>query len=99
MDNDNDNRSIRRIPIECPLSYNSIDQQDIRKGIALNISNNGILFLANEELEEGSLKEIRLEPLDESIAPLSAIVQILRVELAEGINNQYKTAAVIKRLK
>lgn len=96
---DNDNRSIRRIPVECPLTYNSIDKQDIKKGIAIDISNHGIMFLANEKLEEGSLKEIRLEPLDDSIAPLNAIVQILRVEVAVGMNNQYKTAGVIKLLK
>ena len=100
MENDNDNRTIRRIPVECPLTYNSIDKQDIKKGIAIDISNHGILFLANEKLDEGSLKEIRLEPLEgDSVAPLNAIIQILRVEVAEGMNNQYKTAGVIKLLK
>ena len=94
-----ENRNIPRISIECPLTYNIVNQKDIKKGIAIDISNNGIKFLANEKLEEGELIDIRLHPLDEINVPLSAVVQILRVELAEGINNQYKTAAVIKRLK
>jgi len=94
-----ENRNIPRISIECPLTYNIVNQQDIKKGIAIDISNNGIKFLANERLEEGDLIDIRLHPLDDSIAPLSAVVQILRVEVAEGINNQYKTAGFIKILK
>ena len=98
-ENEDDNRTIRRIPIECPLTYNIVNQKDIKKGIAIDISNSGIKFLANEKLEEGTLIDIRLHPLDETNVPLSAVVQVLRVEVAEGINNQYKTAAVIKILK
>lgn len=94
-----ENRNIPRIPIECPLTYNIVNQQDIKKGIAIDISNNGIKFLANEKLEEGELIDLRLQPLDDSVVPLSAVVQVLRVEVAEGINNQYKTAGIIKILK
>ena len=96
---DNENRTIPRIHVECPMSYNNIDSPERKKGIALDVSNSGIQFLTTEKLEEGSLKEIRLEPLDNSIAPLNAIIQIVRVEIAVGMNNQFKTAGVIKIIK
>jgi len=95
----NDNRSIPRITIECPMTYHNVDSPDIKKGIALDVSSNGILFLANEKLPDGSLKEIHIEPADTSIPPLNAIIQIVRVEMTEGINNQFKTAGMIKIIK
>jgi len=95
----NDNRSIPRITVECPMTYHNVDSPDIKKGLALDVSSNGILFLANEKLIDGSLKEIHIEPTDSSIPPMNAIIQIVRVEVAEGMNNQFKTAGIIKIIK
>jgi hypothetical protein len=94
-----ENRTIRRIKVECPMTYNSIDRQDFKQATSLDVSNSGILFLANEQLQEGSLKEIRLEPTDQSIAKLNAIIQIVRVDNVEGNSKQFKIAGIIKIIK
>jgi len=93
------NRSLPRISVECPMTYHNVDSPDIKTAVALDVSNHGILFLANEELPEGSLKEVHIEPSDKLQAPINAIIQIVRIEPAAGTSKQYKTAGVIKLLK
>lgn len=94
-----ENRNIPRITIECPMTYHNVDSPDIKKGTVLDISNSGILFMANEALTEGSLKEVHIEPTDSAIPAINAIIQIVRVEKAPNINQQYKIAGIIKVIK
>lgn len=93
----NDNRSLPRISIECPMTYHNVDSPDIKKGIALDFSNNGILFLTSEKLNEGDLKEVHIEPANETA--MHAIIQVNRAEKTSSADNQYKIAGIIKMMK
>ncbi len=92
-----ENRAIPRIPVDSPMTYNAVDHADKKTAIAVDISNQGILFLADELLDEGALLEINLTPTDTSTPALNAIIQVVRADkLSTG---QFKTAGLIKIIK
>ncbi len=92
-------RTIRRIELDCKLLYHNIGSSDVFVGRAQDYSNSGVSFIAYEELEEGSLKEIHIdEPDTPGMPPLNAIIEIIRCTPDEK-PGEYFVAGFIKLLK
>ncbi len=66
--------------------------------MAINLSATGVSIECDEQLAIGDQLEINIEPEKTITAPLSAIVEIIRI--GEGRNNHaYKLACSIKEMK
>lgn len=74
-----ENREFPRMTIDCGITYQHLDEPEIRHAVAKNISSGGVLFVAAEEPEVGAMMEIRVGAGNMSIPPLSAVVEVVRV--------------------
>lgn len=92
----NDNRIIPRIDKECPMTYAKIDSPNRFDATALNFSNNGIQFLTNEKIDEGTLWDVILTPENNAAKTINAIIQVVRVDFSYG---KFKVAGIIKTFK
>lgn len=74
-----ENREFPRMAIDCGITYNVLDAPEARSAVIKNISGGGVLFLAEEEPQIGAMMEIKVNPGNISIPPLSAVVEVVRV--------------------
>lgn len=98
MNNTDDNRTLPRIEVDCPMTFHDIDSPNIKEGIALNVSNGGILFVANEKMADGAIKEVHIRPPAGVAPPLDAVIQIVRVDEDE-VAGRYQIGGIIKVIK
>jgi hypothetical protein len=102
-----ENRKYPRMAIDCAMTYKYVDDVDVRYAVAKNISGSGVLFIAGEEPQLGTLVELKVNPGSLSIPPLNAIVEVVRVnrdsnrrwQPAESTTDHYEVAARIKTIK
>ena len=98
MINKKDQRTIRRIDIDCAINYKNVNETDFKQGTAKNISSKGVLFVADEEFDVGTMMEIKVVPGDSSIPPHGAIIEVVRVNPVESGKN-FEIAGLIKVMK
>ena len=93
----NDQRTIRRIPIECQLEYKIVNSAEFKHGTAKNISSKGVLFEAEDQYEVGTMLEIKVAAT-ETIPAHGAIIEIVRVNPITG-GEKFEIAGLIKVIK
>lgn len=97
-----ENRRYPRMAIDCGITYRCVDGEEVRQGVAKNISGNGLMFVADEKPSLGTLMEVRIQPGTLSIPTLKAIVEVVRVDstvsLVEG-DGRYGVAAMIHSME
>jgi len=98
MFNKKEQRSIPRISVACQINYKNVNESDFKQGNAKNISSNGVLFVADEEIEVGTIIEIKLVPETPSVPALGAIIEVVRVNPVESGDN-FEIAGLIKAMK
>jgi hypothetical protein len=91
-------RTVRRIDIECPINYKNVNTTDFKQGTAKNISSKGVLFVTDEEFEVGTMMEIKIVPGDSSIPAHGAIIEVVRVNPTDSGKN-FEIAGLIKVMK
>lgn len=98
MFNVKEQRALPRIKVDCKIAYKAVNDVDLKEGIAKNISGNGVLFVADEQVEVGDIIEINIVPgEEESVPPMSAIIEVVRVNPTE--NGDFEIAGLIKTMK
>lgn len=98
MVDSSDMRDFRRMSIDCGLTFKKMGSDAIYNGMAINLSATGVSIECDEQLAIGDQLEINIEPEKTITAPLSAIVEVIRI--GEGGNNHaYELACSIKEMK
>ena len=98
MVDSSDMRDFRRMSIDCGVTFKKTNSDSACSGIATNLSATGILIECDEQLEVGDELEINVKPEKAIVAPLSAIVEIIRI--GQGNNGKaYELACTIKEMK
>jgi len=98
MFNIKEKRIIPRIAVTCQINYKKVNESEFKQGTAKNISSNGVLFESDDEIEVGTIMEIKVIPGTASIPPLGAIIEVIRVNPVESGDN-FEIAGLIKAMK
>jgi hypothetical protein len=77
-------RNFFRMHLDCDMEYSLNGSDEKRCGIMKNLSGDGVLFLAEQEIEPGSEIYIAITPENTVTPPLSVTVEVLRCSPAEG---------------
>ena len=93
----NDQRTIRRIAVECRVDYKVVNTTEFKHGIAKNISSKGILFEVDDQYEVGTMMEIKVAAT-QTIPAHGAIIEVVRVNPVEG-DEKFEIAGLIKVIK
>lgn len=72
-------RRFPRISINCSMTYRSNADDTVRAGTALNLSSDGILFLADRPPAVGAVLRISIPPGKAITPPFDAVIEVLRV--------------------
>jgi hypothetical protein len=91
-------RNFPRMRLDCALSYAAVGERGTSEGRCKNLSAQGVLFNTLKPMTVGALVDINITPQKAVVAPFNALVEVLRVSSAEGVNN-YEIAARIKQIK
>jgi len=91
-------RNFPRMRMDCALSYATPGERGTSQGRCKNLSAQGVLFSTQKPMQVGALVDINITPQKAVVAPFNAVVEVLRVSTAEGVNN-YEIAACIKQIK
>lgn len=91
-------RSFPRIAVDCQINYKMINEASFRQGTAKNISSKGVLFITNDEIEVGTMMEIKIVPGATSVPAHGAIIEVIRVNAVKS-DNKFEIAGLIKALK
>jgi hypothetical protein len=88
-------RAYKRLPIECEVVYDTGESETHGRGAGKNLSGNGILFVSDRALPLGAKLQVQIIPSIRSIAPMTALIKVVRVEAAA---RQYTIAGTIEKV-
>lgn len=98
MVDSSDMRDFRRMSIECGVTFKKIDSDSVHTGLVTNLSATGVLIECDQQLAVGDELEINVKPAKTIVAPLYAIVEIIRI--GQGNDDRaYELACTIKEMK
>ena len=69
---------------------------EVYEGICVNLSANGVLFTTSQRFEPGSIVHINITPAKAVVAPLDAVVEVIRTQVDS--EKGYAIAAQIKQI-
>lgn len=99
MYNVNELRSFQRIKTACTVKYKKAGSHDVQQeGVTINLSGNGIFFIAGEAQELSSLIEIHVEPGTSAPPPLEAVIEVIRSNPGPS-EGEFEIAGMIKSFK
>lgn len=78
-------RDCLRMPIDCNLSFKTVDSNRVLEGNLINLSRRGILFTSWENFEAGTLLTIVLTPSHTETIPIHAMVMVARVSSNDAL--------------
>ena len=78
-------RDFLRMPLDCNLSFKTVDSSRELEGNLINLSRRGILFTSWENFEAGTLLTIVLRPSHTETIPVHAIVKVTRVSSNDAL--------------
>lgn len=91
-------RDFIRMTVDCQVSFTEVGSDKVSHGTGKNLSGKGILFISRHEIKIGTLLDLTVSPENDVTPPLSAIVQVVRVEMLEP-GRRYEIGALIQDLK
>jgi hypothetical protein len=95
MFNYDEKRNFLRMPIDCSLVFNVVNDDRQHNAKLVNLSGKGILFTSRQRLEPGSLLNIVLTPSHSNTPPMHATVEVARVT---SNRVQYEVACEIREV-
>jgi PilZ domain len=98
MFNKKDQRNIPRKAVNCQINYKNVNATHFKHGTVLNISSKGVLFIADELVEAGTMMEIMILPGTAAIPSHGAIIEVVRVNPTDT-SNLFEIAGLIKVIK
>ena len=91
-------RNFPRMRMDCALSYAPVGERGTAEGRCKNLSAQGVLFNTLKPIVIGALIDINITPQKAVVEPFNAVVEVIRVSNAGGVND-YEIAARIKEIK
>jgi hypothetical protein len=80
MVDSDEQRSFRRMSIECPVNFRRERAEGTYAGTVRNLSGRGLLLNSHELLQLGDRLEVDIRPANALTPSLHAIVEVVRVE-------------------
>ncbi len=90
-------RDFIRIPMDAELSYKETGTENLLKGTGVNLSHNGLQFIAEKPLRVGAVLDIIIKTGGAKFAPLIARMTVIRVE--PMADKTYKIAGKMEVLR
>ena len=78
-------RDFLRMPLDCNLSFKTVDSSQEFEGNLINLSRRGILFTSRESFEAGTILTIVLTPSQTETIPIHATVMVARVSSNDAL--------------
>lgn len=72
-------RDFKRMEVECPMTFRLQGEGNLYQGMARDLSASGLSILSAQEVAEGSLLEIHLQPEKSIVPPLQAVCEVMRL--------------------
>jgi hypothetical protein len=72
-------RDFMRMEVECPMSFRIQGEGQVYQGTARDLSASGLSILCQQEVAEGSVLEVNVQPEKSIVPPLQATVEVMRV--------------------
>lgn len=88
-------RNFFRMNMECDMSYSINGSGEQKCGNIKNLSGDGISFLIDQAVEEGTEVHIAITPENTVTPPLNITVEVLRCDQTD--NNKYEVAGNITK--
>lgn len=97
MQDYDEKRGYPRMDIECPASFEIVDQ-DGGGAIVKNLSGGGLLMWIERSLDPGAELTIEISPINDITPPMHAAVRVLRCSPVVGASGSFAVACVIERV-
>ena len=72
-------RDFLRMPIDCIMEFNVIDDKRKHRGHVINLSSKGILFTTRQKLEIGNRIRVRLSSGDKDVQTMVGLFEVARI--------------------
>ena len=89
-------RDFLRMPIDCIMEFNVIDDKRKHRGHVINLSSKGILFTTRQKLEVGAFIRVELVSGDKNAQSMRALFEVTRIT-SHRIN--YEVAGKLMEVK
>lgn len=97
INNPKDRRAFTRLPIDCRVTFKRPGDKDVAFGAGRNLSACGVQFVADRPLILGTELEVNIMPSSRLIAPLNAMVKVVRLE-AGADADEFLVAGAIQEM-
>ncbi|MDV3239445.1 MAG: PilZ domain-containing protein [Gammaproteobacteria bacterium] len=91
-------RDFIRMQLDCPIQCNDMRTGERFIGRARDLSGKGLCLELPRELPPGTLLEVRIEPARTVVAPLHALVEVMRCE-PDSSDRQFRVGTSIREFK
>ena len=72
-------RDFLRMPIDCIMEFNVVDDKRKHRGHVINLSSKGILFTTRQKVEVGTVIQVQLTSGDKELPSMSAVFEVMRI--------------------
>ncbi|MCG6970374.1 MAG: PilZ domain-containing protein [Gammaproteobacteria bacterium] len=90
-------REFYRMSTNSPITITPDGSEEVYDGMCINLSANGVLFTSTQRFEPGSIVHINITPAKAVVAPLDAVVEIVRSQVDS--DKGYSIAGQIKEMR
>lgn len=86
--NYDEKRSFYRMSVDCVVEFSVSGSSQKHKGDGKNLSANGVKFITDQKLTEGQDLDVTIQPVIQTVTPLTAKAKVVRV-IHDEDNDQY----------
>jgi hypothetical protein len=72
-------RDFMRMAVDCPMTFCIRGEGTAYHATARDLSASGLLIVCQQEIPEGSLLEVSVQPEQSLVSPLQAVCEVMRV--------------------
>jgi len=72
-------RDFSRMAVECPMTFCIQGETALHQGTAKDLSASGLSVVCRQEVSEGTILEVNIQPEKAIVAPLQATCEVVRV--------------------
>jgi hypothetical protein len=90
-------REYYRMSTNSPITIKPDGTEEVYEGVCINLSANGVLFTTTQRFEPGCIVHINITPAKAVVAPLDAVVEIVRCQVDS--DKGYAIAGQIKQMR
>lgn len=89
-------RDFMRMEVECPMTFRVRGEAQQYQGTAKDLSASGLLIICQQEIPEGTVLEINVQPEKPIVPPLQAVCEVMR--LSSSAPGRYELGVKINEI-